>query len=77
MLRKSFSNIEKTIEGVIIQRKSDREFSDVPLSKDDVSKILLYSYGLNRRKGRTAYDDITMNFRNSPSGGGLYPSEVS
>lgn len=76
LLSKSFSNSGRTIEEVIIQRKSDREFSDIPLSKDKISKILFYSYGLNGRRGRTAYDDVIMNFRNSPSGGGLYPLEI-
>lgn len=54
-----------SLEAVILKRRSVRDFSDVPVSTEDLSQILWAAQGVT-----DGY------FRTAPSAGALYPIEV-
>lgn len=58
----------------IAARASCRAFTDLPLTLAELSALLAAGYGVG---GRSAADGYTMDDRPVPSGGGLYPLEVS
>lgn len=60
-----------TIEDVVLQRRSRRNYSDEEVKLQTLSNILYYSYGITGRLKNTSLD-----LRAVPSGGGLYPVDV-
>ena len=64
----------RTFDEVISSRRSVRDFADLDLSLDDLSKILHQSYGVTGElPGKGGFNQ---NLRSSPSAGALYPAEV-
>ncbi len=59
---------------ILLKRKSEREYSDIPLSISELSTLLIYSYGI--RSFSYAYNYSNFPFRTAPSGGGLQSVEV-
>lgn len=58
-------------------RRSAREFSTKPLEKDDVARILQYSYGVTKEFSSPNFlGGSTVRFRAIPSAGGVFPLEV-
>lgn len=57
------SDLERTIAA----RRSQRRFSGEPIGREELSRLLFYSYGRTDAGGR---------FRAVASGGGLYPLEI-
>lgn len=56
-----------SLEEAIVKRRSIREFSDTPLTKEEISQILWAAQGItDKEKG----------FRSAPSAGALYPLEI-
>lgn len=55
------------LERTIAARRSERRFTGEPIGRDDLSRLLFYSYGRTDAGGR---------FRAVASGGGLYPLEI-
>lgn len=60
-----------TIEDVVLQRRSRRNYSDEKVQLQTLSNILYYSYGVTGRLKNTSLD-----LRAVPSGGGLYPVDI-
>ena len=60
-----------TLKEAILNRVSSREFSDKPLTTQEISNLLFYSCGLTR-----PHEDKNQSRRAQPSGGGLYPIET-
>lgn len=58
---------EIDLEQAIYQRRSIREFSDDPLTLEQISQLLWAAQGIT---------DPMNNFRSSPSAGALYPMEI-
>lgn len=56
-----------TVEEAIARRRSERDFSNIPMSLSELSRLLLYSAGITDERGR---------FRAAPSAGATYPIEV-
>lgn len=64
----------RTFDEVVSSRRSVRDFADLNMSLDELSKILHQSYGITGElpgKG-----DFRQSLRSSPSAGGLYPTEI-
>jgi SagB-type dehydrogenase family enzyme len=64
----------RTFDEVISSRRSVRDFANLDLTLNELSKILHQSYGITGElpgKG-----DFRQNLRSSPSAGGLYPTEL-
>jgi SagB-type dehydrogenase family enzyme len=57
---------DHSLEEVIAQRRSVREYTDVPLTIDEVSRLLWATQGVTSDSGRRA----------APSAGALYPLEM-
>lgn len=57
---------ETSIEKTLLERRSVREYSDKPLSLDEISQLLWAAQGITN----------TRDFRTAPSAGALYPLEV-
>ena len=55
------------LERTIADRRSVRKFSGAPLSLEELSRLLFFTYGRTDRRG---------SFRAVPSGGALYPLEL-
>jgi len=78
---KKYDNVEKiklpmpnlnriiNINEIIKKRKSIREFSDKPISLDDISYLCWFSTGIQRI-------EHNFRFRTTPSAGALYPIET-
>ncbi len=64
----------RTFDEVVSSRRSQRDFADLELDLDELSKILHQSYGItgeiSTNKG------FRQDLRSAPSGGGLYPAEI-
>jgi len=58
----------------LLKRKSIREYSEKPLTFQELSTLLVYSYGV--RSFSPAYNYSNFPFRTSPSGGGLQSIEI-
>ena len=59
----------ETLNHAILNRRSIRDFSKKPLSKEQLSYLIWASTGIQRREGGFEY-------RNAPSAGALYPIET-
>jgi SagB-type dehydrogenase family enzyme len=57
---------DRSLEEAIANRRSIREFSDQPLSDDEIGQLLWSGQGVTDAEGR----------RTTPSAGGLYPLEL-
>jgi SagB-type dehydrogenase family enzyme len=55
-----------TLERALLERKSTRSFEDRPLSREELSRLLWATTGINREDGH----------RTTPSGQGKYPVDV-
>jgi SagB-type dehydrogenase family enzyme len=64
----------RTFDEVISSRRSLRDFADLDLSLDDLSKILHQSYGITGEL--PGKDGFRQDLRSAPSAGALYPAEV-
>jgi len=64
----------RTFDEVISSRRSVRDFADLELSIDDLSKILHQSYGVTGEL--PGKNDFKQELRSSPSAGALYPAEI-
>lgn len=64
----------RTFDEVVSSRRSVREFADLDMTLDELSKILHQSYGITGELPGKA--DFRQNLRSSPSAGGLYPTEL-
>jgi len=72
--KENFSNLDANLYETIMNRRSVRKYSDKPLTLEDVSKLLHYSYGIS---GKVQLAQGTMqDLRVISSGGGLYPLEI-
>ncbi len=75
-LPKNFSLGKTSIGEILTTRRTARSFSEEPLSIDELSKLLHYSYGITGEAPETFSDGTYQKLRASPSGGGLYPLEI-
>jgi SagB-type dehydrogenase family enzyme len=66
-------NIDVNLLETISNRESEREFSSKEITMEDLSKLLNYSYGVNRNYKDKGFARL---LRYIPSGGGLYPLEL-
>jgi len=57
---------ETSVEKTLLERRSVREYSDEPLSLDEISQLLWAAQGITNTRG----------FRTAPSAGALYPLEL-
>ncbi|MDD4985070.1 MAG: nitroreductase family protein [Dehalococcoidales bacterium] len=57
---------EISVERAMLQRRSIRDYTDEPLSLDEVSQLLWAAQGITEPNG----------FRTAPSAGGTYPLNV-
>ena len=73
-LPKEFPESPLSLEEVIKKRKSHRIYTGEPLTLDEISQVLYYSYGTTHKS--YLQDGTQLSFRASPSGGGLYPLEI-
>lgn len=68
---------QKTAPGslwdALAKRRSQRNYSDIPISGADLGKILSYSYGITRRINLGGNQ---VGMRAAPSAGALYPLDV-
>ena len=64
-----------TVADAIARRRSLREFSDGPLSLDELSFLLSATQGITHTE-RDESGAVTQQFRAAPSGGGRYPLET-
>jgi SagB-type dehydrogenase family enzyme len=64
-VKNSFNSFDKALN----RRKSIRNFSDKPITKDDLSYLLWCSTGIQRM-------EYNFEFRTAPSAGALYPIET-
>jgi SagB-type dehydrogenase family enzyme len=70
----SIPQSSNTFDEVISSRRSLRDFADLELSLDELSKILHQSYGITGEV--PAKREFRQNLRSSPSAGALYPAEI-
>jgi SagB-type dehydrogenase family enzyme len=56
-------------EAAIMRRRSSRDYSDVPMSIDELARVLFYTSGINSERWGHR-------LRTAPSSGALYPIEV-
>ena len=69
LLPEPMFSIEKTLDEVLKKRKSIRSFSNIPVSKKQLSYLLWASTGIQRK-------ELGYEFRTAPSAGALYPIET-
>lgn len=62
----------KQFDAVMLSRRSDREFGELPLSKKDISYLLEYTYMATEKES----EEFPGYYRPSPSAGALYPLEL-
>ena len=67
-------NNNRTFEDVISARRSLRDFADLDISLDELSKILHQSYGITGEL--PGNKEFHQNLRSAPSAGALYPAEI-
>lgn len=75
-LKDDFQPLEKPIGEVLQSRKSEREFSQEPLSLDDISRILFHAVAILNRPQSDAQPLWDKTRRPYPSGGARYPIEI-
>jgi hypothetical protein len=63
-----------TLETILTNRRSEHHFSGVPVSLDELARVLLLGDGIVSRM--TSEDGAEFLLRTAPSGGGLYPIET-
>jgi SagB-type dehydrogenase family enzyme len=73
-LPKNFDNSNMFIEDVMKSRRSVRDFSGNPLTINQLSKLLYFTYGITG--SQPAGKDIVQPLRAAPSAGALYPCEI-
>jgi len=64
----------RTFDEVVSSRRSVRDFADLELDLDDLSKILHQSYGITGEL--PGKDGFRQDLRSAPSAGALYPAEI-
>ena len=64
----------RTFDEVVSSRRSLRDFADLDLDLDDLSKILHQSYGITGEV--PANRGFRQDLRSAPSAGALYPAEI-
>jgi SagB-type dehydrogenase family enzyme len=64
----------RTFDEVLSSRRSVRDFADLELDLDDLSKILHQSYGITGEL--PGKDGFRQDLRSAPSAGALYPAEI-
>ena len=64
----------REFDEVVSSRRSVRDFADMDLDLDDLSKILHQSYGITGEA--PGNKEFRQNFRAAPSAGALYPAEI-
>ena len=64
----------RTFDEVISSRRSLRDFADLDLDLDELSKILHQSYGITGELSTKS--GFRQDFRSAPSAGALYPAEI-
>jgi SagB-type dehydrogenase family enzyme len=65
---------DRSFDEVVTSRRSVRDFADLELSMEDLSKILRQSYGITGEL--PGNNDFKQELRSSPSAGALYPAEI-
>lgn len=63
----------KNFDDILFQRHTARAFAPQPIGLEQLAKVLIMSYGLNRSNEGTHFPRP---FRVIPSGGALYPLEI-
>jgi SagB-type dehydrogenase family enzyme len=64
-----------SLEELILKRRSNKPRSDVPISLEDLSHLLQFSYGVTGTVRDKKYQ-VDLPVRAAPSGGGLYPIDL-
>ncbi|MEE8205329.1 MAG: SagB/ThcOx family dehydrogenase [Nitrospinaceae bacterium] len=64
----------RTFDEVVSSRRSVRDFADLDLDLDELSKILHQSYGITGELPTKS--GFRQDLRSAPSGGALYPAEI-
>jgi SagB-type dehydrogenase family enzyme len=64
----------RSFDEVVSSRRSVRDFADLELSMNDLSKLLHQSYGVTGEL--PGKNDFKQELRSSPSAGALYPAEI-
>jgi len=64
----------RTFDEVVSSRRSVRDFADLDLDLDELSKILHQSYGITGELPTKS--GFRQDLRSTPSGGALYPAEI-
>ena len=70
----SIDQNSRTFDEVIFSRRSVRNFADLDLDLNDLSKLLHQSYGITGQL--PGKDGFRQNLRSAPSAGALYPAEI-
>lgn len=71
--------MSRRIDKAIMERRSLRDFTDEPVTLEELSKLLYYGDGVTcciRFPEIHTGEDIVQFFRTSPTGGGLYPIDL-
>ncbi len=64
-------SLKKSLNSVLLNRKSDRAFRHDKITKDEISKLLYFSAGITKKA-----EDWSNTSRTYPSAGARFPSEV-
>ncbi|HEC78494.1 MAG TPA: SagB/ThcOx family dehydrogenase [candidate division WOR-3 bacterium] len=75
-LPKTFTNSHKSIETIIRQRRTRRNFSGKPITIEETAKLLYFSYGINAKVPIPKDPTVIQFLRVTPSAGALYPLEL-
>lgn len=75
-LPKEFDKSKLPIEEIIEKRRTIRDFSGHPLSIEEISKLLHFSYGITGSVPIPHLTTLLQYFRAAPSAGALYPLEI-
>lgn len=75
-LTKNFKLSNRTIEDIIEQRRTRRDFNGKLITINELSKLLYFSYGISGQVSIPKDATITQFLRTAPSAGALYPLEI-
>lgn len=73
-LPKQFPPMTRSLEDILMNRRSEHRFSGQPARLDELARLLLLGDGIVSRM--TSDDGAEFLLRTAPSGGGLYPIET-